>query len=107
MRIIEPEKEAVCTSCGTHMMYTEKDILYSYYVDDWRYNTTCEIHGYVNCPKCHKDQYIGILNPNTNLTEEQFREKYKGHIHGEGSDRFSTDVKYRFDLDFEEQPCEQ
>ena len=56
MRIIEPEKKAVCTSCGTHMMYTQEDILYSYYVDDWRYKTTWEIHGYVNCPKCHNEQ---------------------------------------------------
>ena len=102
MRVIEPEKEAVCTSCGTRMMYTQKDILYSYYVDDWRYKTTCEIHGYVNCPKCHNDQYIGILDNDTNLTREQFKEKYKGHIHGEIPDRFSTDLKYRFDLDYEE-----
>jgi predicted nucleic-acid-binding Zn-ribbon protein len=82
MRIIEPEKEAFCTRCGTHMMYTQKDILYSYYVDDWRYKTTKEIQGYVNCPKCHNDQYIGIFEY-TNLTKEQFREKYKGHIYGE------------------------
>lgn len=82
MRIIEPEKEAFCTRCGTYMMYTQKDILYSYYVDDWRYKTTKEIQGYVNCPKCHNDQYIGILEY-TNLNKEQFREKYKGRIHGE------------------------
>lgn len=102
MRIIEPEKEAVCTSCGTHMMYTQKDILYSYYEDDWRYKTTYEIHGYVNCPKCRNDQFIGILDNGTDLTEEQFREKYRGHIHGEIPDKFSTDLKYRFDLDYEE-----
>lgn len=46
MRIIEPEKEVVCTRCGTHMIYTPKDILYSYYEDDWRYKTTREIQGY-------------------------------------------------------------
>lgn len=101
MRVIEPEKEAVCTSCGTHMMYTQKDILYSYYEDDWRYKTTYEIHGYVNCPKCHNDQFIGILGY-TDLTEEQFKEKYRGHIHGEIPDRFSTDLRYRFDLDYAE-----
>lgn len=100
MRIIEPEKEAVCTSCGTCMMYTQKDILYSYYVDDWRYKTTYEIHCYVHCPKCHNDQYIGMSN--TYLTEDQFKEKYKGHIRGEIPDRFSTDLKYRFDLDYGE-----
>lgn len=102
MRIIEPEKKAVCTSCGTHMMYTQDDILYSYYVDDWRYKTTCEIHGYVNCPKCHNDQYIVILDNDTDLTKEQFKEKYKGRIHGEILDRFRTDLKYRFDLYYTE-----
>lgn len=74
MRIIEAEKEAVCTRCGTHLMYTKGDILYSYYEDDWRYKTTREIQGYVNCPKCYNDQYIGILGY-TNLTREQFNEK--------------------------------
>lgn len=82
MRVIEPEEETVCTSCGTHIMYTQKDILYSHYVDDWRYKTTYEVYGYVNCPKCHNDQFIGILYCSTSLTREQFNEKYKGRIHG-------------------------
>lgn len=59
-------------------------------------------HGYVNCPKCHNDQYIGILDNDTDLTREQFKEKYKGRIHGEIPDRFRTDLKYRFDLDYTE-----
>lgn len=99
MRIIDPEKEAVCTSCGTHMMYTEKDILYSHHEDDWRYKTTWEIHGYVMCPKCHKGQYIGVICT-THMTEDQFKKKYRGHIYGEVPDRFSTDLEYRFDLDY-------
>lgn len=93
MRVIEPEKEAVCTKCGTCMMYTQKDILYSYYVDDWRYKTTWEIHGYVTCPGCHNDQYIGIIDGDTDLTREQFNEKFKGRIHGEIPGRFDTDQK--------------
>lgn len=32
-------------------------------------------------PKCRNDQFIGILGY-TDLTEEQFKEKYKGSIHG-------------------------
>ena len=43
-----------------------------------------------------------ILDNDTDLTREQFKEKYKGHIHGEIPDRFRTDLKYRFDLDYTE-----
>ena len=54
---------------------------------------TWEIHGYVTCPGCHNDQYIGIIDGDTDLTREQFNEKFKGRIHGEIPGRFDTDQK--------------
>lgn len=81
---------------NTHDVHT-KDILYSCYKDDWRYKTTLEIHGYVNCQHYHNDQFIGILDY-TDLTEEQFKEKYKGHIREYAHYIFSSDIKYRSDF---------
>jgi hypothetical protein len=103
MRIINPntEKECVCADCHADILYTEQDVLYSYYYDKG-WSNKIQIECYITCPKCHKDQFVDIIDYDSNLTENQFKQKYKGRILGEIPDKFNTDLKYRFDLDYGE-----
>ena len=79
MRIVNPEKEDVCVECGTHMMYTKDDILYQYRVDSWI--DSCEIDGYVICPKCGNAQFVGTQEYGANMSEDEFNRKYAGRIY--------------------------
>lgn len=78
MRIIEQEEQRCCTYCGILLAYTKDDILYSYYEykDDHEIDRT--IFKYIKCPKCHRHIQVGSID--TNMTEDQFSEKYKGHV---------------------------
>ena len=78
MRIIEQEEKRCCIYCDILLAYTKDDILYSYYEykDDHEIDRT--IFKYIKCPKCHRHIQVGSID--TNMTEDQFTEKYKGHV---------------------------
>ena len=78
MRIIEPEEKRCCIYCDILLAYTKDDILYSYYEYKDNYEIDRTIFKYIKCPKCHRHIQVGSID--TNMTEGQFTEKYKGHV---------------------------